>query len=171
MAQNFNREEKNQIIDYLVRLGRNSEEMQKLHQEAFLISAKDLDSWLSRPLQFYSGFVRGEKKGEAVFFANGFIYNLDRQTISTNARQIPRSLFLVKNDNFVENMYTNGNLPFSALVIERDGYYGLILLDRQLAKSLFVRLYYLGGKTLKHFQGFIDAAEGEEHIRVFRVIW
>jgi hypothetical protein len=171
MAQNFNKEEKDQITDYLIRLGRNREEVQRLYQEAFLISTKDLDSWLSRPLQFYSGIVGGQKKGDTVIFSNGFLYNPNGQTIYTNDRQIPRSLFVLKDDNLVENIYTNGNLNFSALVVKNQESYGLILLDRALANSLFVRLYYFGGGGLRHFSPFIDAVEGNEHIRVFKIIW
>jgi len=171
MAQNFNKEEKDQITGYLIRLGRNREEVQRLYQEAFLISTKDLDSWLSRPLQFYSGIVGGQKKGDTVIFSNGFLYNPNGQTIYTNDRQIPRSLFVLKDDNLVENIYTNGNLNFSALVVKNQESYGLILLDRALANSLFVRLYYFGGGGLRHFSPFIDAVEGNEHIRVFKIIW
>jgi dolichyl-diphosphooligosaccharide--protein glycosyltransferase len=171
MAQNFNKEEKGQITDYLVKLGRARQEVQRLYQEAFLISPKDLDSWLSHPLQFYSGIVRGQKKGNTVFFSNGFLYNPNEQTIYTNDRQIPRSLFVMKDDNLIENIYTNGNLNFSALVVKDGEYYKLILLDRELANSLFVRLYYLGGQGLRHFKPFIDAGQGDEHIRVFRTIW
>jgi hypothetical protein len=79
---------------------------------------------------------------------------------------------VAKGDTFMENVYTNANLNFSALVIEREGYYNLLLLDRELAKSMFVRMYYLGGKGLRHFQSFIDATQqNDEHIRVFRIFW
>ena len=171
MAQNFNKEEKDQITDYLIRLGRERQEVQRLYQEAFLISAKDLDGWLSRPLQFYSPVVRGQEKGNTVIFPNGFIYNSREQTISANDRQIPRSLFVLKDDNLVENIYTNSNLNFSALVFKDQEAYKLVLLDRELANSLFVRLYYLNGRGLTHFKPFVDAQQGDEHIRVFRIIW
>ena len=172
IAQNFHNVEKEEILDYLVRLGRNNEEVQKLYQEAFLIAPKDVDSWLSQPMQFYSALVRGQRNGDTVTFANGFIYNIDQQTIYTNGHQIPRSLFVAKDDTFVENVYTNANLIFSALVIEREGYYDLLLLDRELARSMFVRLYYMGGRGLRHFRNFIDALEQDnEHIRVFKILW
>jgi hypothetical protein len=171
MAQNFNKEEKDQITDYLIKLGRERQEVQRLYQEAFLISTKDLDSWLSRPLQFYSGIIGGQKKGDTVIFSNGFLYNPNAETISTGDRQIPRSLFVLRDDNLVENIYTNGNLNFSALVVKNQESYGLLLLDRELANSLFVRLYYFGGKGLRHFKPFIDAVGGNEGIRVFKIIW
>ena len=171
MAQNFNKEEKGQITDYLIKLGRERQEVQRLYQEAFLISTKDLDSWLSRPLQFHSGIIGGQKKGDTVIFSNGFLYNPNAQTISTGDRQIPRSLFVLKDDNLVENIYTNASLNFSALVVKNQESYGLLLLDRELANSLFVRLYYLGGQGLRHFRPFIDAVEGNENIRVFKIIW
>jgi len=171
MVHNFNKEEKEKIIDYLVKLGRNNDDMQRLYQEAFLISSKDLESWISHPVQFHSRVADGQQRGNAVFFENGFIYNPNEQTIYTNIRQIPRSLFLVKQDNLVEVIYTNSNLDFSALVFKVQGIYKLVLLDRALANSLFVRMYYLGGSGLRHFKSFIDAGQGNDHIMVFRIVW
>jgi hypothetical protein len=171
MVQNFNKKEKKQITDYLIKLGRDNWRVQTLYQEAFLISSKDLDNWISRPVLFYSGAVRGQKKGDLVVFDNGFMYNPNEQTIYTNARQIPQSLFLVKQDNLVEVIYTNSNIGLSAMVFKDQDKYKLVLLDRELAGSLFVRLYFLGGSGLDHFSTFIDAEEAGEHIRVFRINW
>jgi len=171
VAHMFKGQEKDKITDYLIKLGRNPQAVQRIYQEAFLISGQAMDNWVSRPFQFYSGIFRGQLKGDTVLFDNGFTYNPNEQTISTNVRQIPRSLFVFKNDNLTEYVYTNANLGFSVLVYKVENEYRAVLLDASLARSMFVRMYYLGGQGLRYFKSHIDAQEGSDYIRVFRLSW
>jgi len=171
LAQNIQRREKEQIADYLVKLGRDKQEVERLYQEASLISPQDVESWLSSPFQFYSNIINGELRGDSVYFDNGFIYKPGEQTIYANSGQIPRSLFIFRQDTLVEVVYTNSNVGFSVLVFKTKNRYNAILLNSELANSLFVRLYYLGGAGLTHFKSFIEAEEGSDYTRVFQIIW
>ena len=171
IAQNFNKEEKGQIIERLKKLGGNPQDLQRFYQEIFLISDKNFNEWLSWRLQFYGGLVNGKEKDGVVFFDNGFMYNLKAQTIQSSNGQIPVSLFLLKDNNFIEIAMPNANIGFSALVFIASDGYKCVLLDRSLGNSLFSRLYFLRGKGLKHFAPFIDAEEGNNYIRIFNIIW
>lgn len=172
IAQNFDKTEKDKIIDYLKNLGSNEAQIQQFHQEVFLISTKNLDEWFSRRLQFYSPLVNGREKEGVIFFDNGFIYAPKEKTFQSNTGQVPRSLFALTDDTFIENVYPNANAVFSALVFKaEDGIYKCILLDRELGMSMFTRLYFLRGKGLRHFIPFIDAEEGNNYIRVFNIAW
>jgi hypothetical protein len=173
MVQNFNKTEKNQLTDYLIKLGRNNQQVQRIYQEAFLISEKNLDNWLSHRSQFYSVAVNGVKKGEEVFFDNGFVYNPNQQTIYSGNHQTPQSLFVFfKQDNLVEIIYPASNMGLSVLVFKvGEETYQSILLNRELANSLFVRLYFLGGMGLRHFKPFIEAGGGNDYIRTFEILW
>ena len=172
IAQNFDKAEKDKIIDYLKNLGINEPRIQQFYQEVFLISTKKLDDWLSHRLQFYSPLANGREKEGVIFFDNGFIYDPKGKNIQSNAGQIPRSLFTLVDDTLVENVYPNANSVFSALVYKaEDNMYKCILLDRELGMSIFTRLYFLRGKGLKHFIPFIDAEEGNNYIRYFNIIW
>lgn len=172
IAQNFNQKEKDRIIDYLKNLGIYGPQIQQFYQEAFLISTRKLDDWLSHRLQFYGPLTNGREKGGSVFFDNGFIYDPKENTFQSNAGQVPRSLFLLTEDSLVENAYPNANTPFSALVFRaEDGLYKCILLDRELGASVFTRLYFLRGRGLRHFIPFIDAEEGNNYIRYLNIIW
>jgi len=172
MVQNFNKTEKNQLTDYLVKLGRNNLEIQRLYQEAFLISKNNLSNWISHRSQFYSGAVNGVKKGEEIFFDNGMIYNPAEQVIYSNNRQMPQSLFVFfKQDNLVEIIYPRSSLGFSVLVFKKDDSYKAVLLNRDLANSLFVRLYFLNGMGLRHFNSFIDAEGAGDYLCTFEIIW
>lgn len=171
IAQNFNKEEKDQIIERLKKLGGNPQDLQRFYQEIFLISDKNFNEWLSRRVQFYGGLVNGREKDGVIFFDNGFMYNSKEQTIQSNNGQVPVSLFLAKDNSFTEIPMTNPNIGFSALIFTTPEGYKCILLDRPLANSLFSRLYFLRGKGLKHFAPFIDAEEGNNYIRIFNIIW
>ena len=171
IAQNFDKVEKNQIVEHLKNLGGDNNLIQRFYQEAFLISNKNLNDWLSQRLQFYSPLVNGREKNGLIYFDTGFIYNIKDKAIQSNSGQIPRSVFIEAGNNFVETLCANPNVPFSVLVFETKDGYKSILLDRELARSLFVRLYFLGGRGLKHFVSFIDVEEGNNFIRFFSINW
>jgi dolichyl-diphosphooligosaccharide--protein glycosyltransferase len=171
MAQKFNKMEKDQILEHLKKLGRNPAVMQQLYQEVFLIAPGSLENWISKRLQFYSGLANGQEKDGLVFFEHGFIYNPKDQTIQTNNGQIPRSLFVLINGMMTEMVFPNANVVFSCLVVKTDQGYKSVLLDRELANSMFVRMFYFNGMGLKHFLPYIESQSGSEFIRVFTVVW
>ncbi|MFA5157405.1 MAG: STT3 domain-containing protein [Candidatus Omnitrophota bacterium] len=172
IAQNLNKEEKGQIIERLKKLGWKDQDLQRFYQEAFLISTKNIDEWLSRRLQFYGPPASGREKDGVIFFENGFVYNPKAQTvIQSSAGQIPMSLFLAKETSLAETPLPNANVGFSALIFDTPEGYKCVLLDRPLAASLFSRLYFLKGRGMKHFIPFIDAEEGNNYVRVFNIAW
>lgn len=172
IAQNFKDKEKSQIIDYLVSLGKDRDEMDRIYQEAYLISDKaGFETWLSRNLMFYTALSSGVEKEGVVYFDNGFMYNLKDQTFRSNSGQVPRSFFILQGDDMIEIPCDKPNVPASAVIARVKDTYKCILLDRELGKSLFVRLYFFNGQGLKHFIPFIDADEGNNYIRVFFISW
>lgn len=171
IAQNFDKKEKSQIIEHLKNLGRDEQEIQRFYQEAFLISNKKNDEWLSHRLQFYGSLAKGREEGGIVSFENGFAYNVKEGVIQSNNHQIPRSLFLLTDDGLTESVYPNANVIYSVLIFKGEDDYKSILLDPELGRSMFVRLYFLNGKGLKYFKPFVDAQEGNNYIRVFDIVW
>lgn len=171
IAQNFDNKEKDKIIERLKDLGRNEQEIQLFYQEAFLISTKRLNEWLSRRLQFYGPLANGHEKDGIVFFDNGFAYNPKERSLHSNSNQIPRSLFVQDGEDLIEITYPQANSIFSILVFKTEEGYKSILLDPALGRSMFVRLYFLNGAGLKHFLPFVDAQEGNNYIRVFDILW
>lgn len=164
--------EKTKIVENLAKLGKDRWEMERLCQEVSLIKPTDVDNWLSQPWQFYSNVSAGVIKNDLVSFDNGFIYNPANQSIYSNSNYVPQSLFVAEKDKIREFVFTNANVAFSALVYKTEqGEYRLVLLDRKLGRSLFVRLYFLNGLGLDHFKNFISAQKGNEYIRVFRIFW
>lgn len=172
IAQNLSAKEQDKIIESLVRLGKDRQAMQKFYQEAFLIKTDNLDDWLSNRLQFYSPLANGKKDQDSVLFDNGFIYKPKEKAIYSRNGQIPRSLFIFEDGDVKEIPYNNANVPYSALVSqEGDDGYKCILLDQELGKSMFSRIYFFKGNGLRHFKSFIDVEEGNRFIRIDDILW
>lgn len=172
IAQNFHKQEKGQIIGWLKNLGWDEQDLQRFYQEIFLLSGKNLDEWFSQRLQFYSGLAGGWEENGVIYFENGFIYSpKGKSIIRSNTGQVPLSLFIASENNFLEIPIPNANAGFSALIFDTAEGYKCILLDRQLANSLFMRLYFLKGRGLKHFQPFTDAQQDNTCIRIFNIVW
>ena len=85
----------------------------------------------------------------------------------------PKSLIYVQNDEFKEKVYPGSTLPFSVLLLEKDGVYTCILLDSSMAKSLLFRLYYLNGKGLPSFKFFLREEDPASNniVIVYKVDW
>lgn len=176
ITQNINKQSKEQIIDYLVNLGMDRQKMQELYQEALLIPNKDLDNWISPKSKFYSGLGNGEERNGIVFFDNGIIYDLKNQTVYVYFGQerrytIPKSLFILNQDKLEEIPYRNNNIDFSVLIFKTHEVYQSILLDQELASSLLVRLFFMGGRGLERFKPFIEENNSAQRIMVFEVNW
>ena len=171
VAQNIHSKEKEAILDYLIKLGWDTQQVRQYYQEAFLISRKDLDGWVSHPVQFYSGSSRGQRNGNAVFFDNSFIYNMTEGIVYATSGQVPQSMFLIKGNDIVETMYPNANVGFSILIWTTNEGYRSVLLDPSLGRSLFARLYFLNGFGLKHFTAHVVAEEGNDLIAVYKINW
>jgi len=172
IAQNINRLEKEKIVEYLNKLGHHPEKIQLFYQEAFLIKPKGLDDWLSDKYYFYSDLQEGIFKDEKVYFNNGFIYDPKENKLTSNFGQVPRSFFVLKEDRFEEITNNSPNVKFSVFIIpsSNDKYY-CFLADREMSDTLFVKLYFLKGKGLKHFIPLIMAEEGNNYILVYNIAW
>jgi asparagine N-glycosylation enzyme membrane subunit Stt3 len=173
IAQKLKAKEETKLVEHLTKeLGKDKGLMQKFYQEAFLISPENLDDWLSNRLQFYTPLADGKKEQDAVFFANGYIYKPKEKIIYSKDGHIPRSLFVFEDNDVKEIVYGNPNVIYSALVSQdANGNYKMIILDRELGKSMFSRLYFFEGKGLKYFEPFINVEEGNNYIRVYNIKW
>ena len=91
----------------------------------------------------------------------------------TYGKGIPYSIFYLENNDVVEKILDHGNLNYSVVLFKKDNAYQCILLDRDLARSLLVRLFFFDGKGLKYFTPFTTAADltKRTEIKVFQIIW
>lgn len=85
----------------------------------------------------------------------------------------PYSLFYLFKDNVVEKIQTDADLPYSVVLYPEENGLNAILLDRKIAQSILVRLYYFSGKGLKYFEKFSDFSDMTKRTRivVFKIKW
>jgi hypothetical protein len=176
LTQNINKKGKKEIMDYLAGFGVDNKTSERLYQEVSLIPKTEIDNWVSRRFVFYSGYVRGQNKDGIVLFDNGFVYNPKEQTVysyfsNEGKYKTPKSLFIKKEDGLAEIIYPNSEADYSALVLEDAQGYQLIVLSPELAKSLFVRLYFLNGTGLSHFKPFAVEKSDSVKISIFQINW
>lgn len=134
------------------------------------------DAVVSRRFRFYGEISRGRRQGELLLFDSGLVCSLKEQTVylyshKESKYKIPRSLFIVDGEKLKEISYPHSNLEFSALILKSGEKYQSLLLSRELAKSLYVRLYFLNGLGLRHFNPVIDQMSPEGNIKVFEILW
>lgn len=131
---------------------------------------------VSRRFRFYGEISRGRRQGALLLFDNGLVRSLKEQTVylyshKESKYKIPKSLFIIDGDKLKEISYPHSSLEFSALIFKSGEKYQSLLLSRELAQSLYSRLYFLNGLGLRHFRPVIDQKCLEGNIKVFEILW
>jgi len=117
------------------------------------------------------------KKKDTLFFADNVKIDTNTMTCQVLSQKygkgIPMSLFYLKDDAVIEKKLDNANLPFSVILYKTGKSFNTILLDRKLAQSLFIRLFFFEGKGLKYFHPFTKTSDltGRTQIYVYSVDW
>jgi hypothetical protein len=85
----------------------------------------------------------------------------------------PLSVFYLKDGVVVEHVNSQGNLNYSVALYQEDGQYVARLMDRALANSLIMKLYYFDGHGLQYFKPLILSRDltGRTRIKAFEVIY
>lgn len=118
------------------------------------------------------------RRDNTVFFANGVSVNLNNMDclMVSSAQAVsakPASIFYMDGDNFKEKTFSDSTVNLSILLIKRQDKYSSIILDKQLAESIILRLYYLEGQGLRYFEKFTQADDAltQTRIYVFKINW
>jgi len=132
------------------------------------------DTMGGRPKYSEALSLLGTNKNQLIFRDNLMV---DQDTMeakiqsTTYGNGTPLSVFYLKNGTVVENVNPEGNLNYSIVLYQEDGQYVARLMDRALANSLIMKLYFFDGAGLKHFKPFVLSHDltGRTHIKVFEV--
>lgn len=133
---------------------------QRTFQEVSLITGREAPRWISdvSGLAVETISNKYKKDGTLVFFDNGAVVNLDNCNAhimrgKNNDIGIPFSVVYMKDGMVEEKLLEESNMPQSLLLLsdtENDSY-KTVFIDRDLAKSMFVRLYFYNGAGLRYF--------------------
>ncbi|MBF0523204.1 MAG: hypothetical protein HQL24_09135 [Candidatus Omnitrophica bacterium] len=126
----------------------------------------------------YSGILpQISHRGNTLIFDGNVQVDLDTMTSaiasSKYGRGIPYSIFYANGDDVIEKTFDNWKLPYSLVLFKDSGKYSAILMDRKIAQSLLIRLYFFEGKGLKHFKLFTKESDltGRTKILTFQINW
>ncbi|MBF0479839.1 MAG: hypothetical protein HQL26_10185 [Candidatus Omnitrophica bacterium] len=117
-------------------------------------------------------------KDNLILFQDGIqidIKNLSATISSPKyGRGKPFSIFYINDSGMmVENIQSQSNLSYSIALLKAGPNWECILMDRALARSMLVRLYYFKDKGLKYFEPFSDISDltGRNRIITYKVDW
>jgi len=126
----------------------------------------------------YSGVLpQLNRAGDIVLFENQMTIDIKNYTCQINSptygRGTPYSLFYLEGDKIVEKVFENPNLSYSVVLLEDPSQHSCILLDRNLANSLLMRLFFFKGKGLRYFKPFIEASDLTQRtqIQTYEIDW
>ncbi|MBF0512369.1 MAG: hypothetical protein HQL13_08625, partial [Candidatus Omnitrophica bacterium] len=118
----------------------------------------------------------GQKNSLLVFKEN---LEIDLDTMEAKIQSLkygqglPLSIFYLKDGKIVEHENPEGSLNYSVILYKEDGQYAARLMDRTLANSLIMKLYYFDGQGLEYFKPLVLSHDltGRTRIKVFQVIY
>ena len=174
LASALDKKDNRGSLEHIEKLGVSKEQLSKLSEEYTLIRKEDLSSWASSKLSFKSKLSKSQEKDGIVLFDNGLMYLPKEKSAYlyiNNSYQRPKSLFIFNQGILGEIVYPGDTLDFSTLIFKMEQDYYALMLDRELARSIFVRLYFLNGAGLKYFKPFIQEQAESKYIRVFEIDW
>ncbi|HNQ50631.1 MAG TPA: STT3 domain-containing protein [Candidatus Omnitrophota bacterium] len=176
IVKNIDRKSKEDICAQLSLFGVEKTKAETLYSDARLLHPAQYRQWISHHARFVTGAIPGRRQGDIVLFDNGLVYDpKDRSLFVFNAYDgkylVPQSLFYAEDGLLKEHVYQKSNLPFSALLLEDGDAFRIIEVDRELAGSLFARLYFLRGRGLRYFKPYTDNNDEQNHIGVFEIDW
>ena len=86
---------------------------------------------------------------------------------STYGKGTPQSIFYSNGESVIEHPLAGANLNFSLVLIRQKNAYIGILMDKALARSLLVRLFWFEGKGLKYFKPFCKDTDLTQRTQIY----
>ncbi|MFA5176769.1 MAG: STT3 domain-containing protein [Candidatus Omnitrophota bacterium] len=168
--------DKEKFVDYATnKYGYSKIYAESLYRNMWLTDRKRPLDWVSRErYRLYSRSLAqksGARDEKIVFFNNGLL--VDKNNASFFYRQdmpqrwvIPAEIIFVTRDR-VKEKALKGNSEYSLLFLENEKSYEAVLMDKRLAHSLLVKLYFMQGRGLKHFQLVEQEEDKERRMRIY----
>ncbi len=155
--------------------GLSPDEALKSYQTAMTgIEDRGKNDGLSCRYTFASVPASGKEAGQLLYFDNGVVYNTGSRDIlfysSLDGKyRIPKKAVLYENGKKREIVNEKGDYVKTIVIVRNGGEYQALIGSDELAESLFVKLYFLGGQGMKSFKPFYS--DDKEKIYVFEILW
>lgn len=141
----------------------SKEKAENLYFEAqSLGNEKEANDWISSWPGYVSGLAGCEESNSIIKCGNGAFIKTNNSEYSAliklqdNNAGIPRSFVYIdrKTNEFVEKEYNDSNVGVSVVLIPSGSGYASVFVSKELAASMFNRLFFFEGHGLKHFDLF-----------------
>ncbi|MFA6280985.1 MAG: STT3 domain-containing protein [Candidatus Omnitrophota bacterium] len=166
---------KEQIIENLEKMfSLSKDQATNVYTEVILSTTEDeSNEALSRRYSFPFFIDKAKEEGNFIYFNNGVILNTFDRTariLSMDGGYLKfKNVFIFDNNklNFYECKDTDYNS--SIFFLKSKNGWQAIGLSKELAHSLFVKLYFLNGEGSKYFEPFYSDSNGE--IYIYKINW
>lgn len=126
----------------------------------------------------YSGILpEVNRSGEKILFKENISVDLTTMDCRVHSPQygsgVPLSIFYLEGTEWKEKRLANGRLPYSVVFYKEDNLYHVVLMDRPLAQSMLVRLYFFDGAGLNFFRPAFETSDLTKRtvIKIFEIDW
>jgi len=126
----------------------------------------------------YSGLLTQiSRDANTILFQDNIKIDLDTMKTLISSKKygtgVPYSIFYLHEGKVIEKISQASNLPYSVVLSASNGRYNCLLLDRALAKSMLVQLYFFNSKGLKYFEPLEEVSDltGRTVIKTYKVNW
>ncbi|MBN1645279.1 FKBP-type peptidyl-prolyl cis-trans isomerase [Candidatus Woesearchaeota archaeon] len=160
---NLRRLDRTEAVQTMVEKYNFSEEQaENIYFEAQAITdEKEANAWISPWPGFASSISGCAESNNIIKCSNGLIVKKNNSEYTAliniqNRAGVPKSLVYIDKESkkVIEKEFDNTEVEISAVLIPEGSGYSSILVSKELAMSMFTRLFFLKGHGLKHFDLF-----------------
>ena len=129
------------------------------------------------PSKYSEPLTLAGQNEDSLMFSEGLTIKRDMSTVSIDSpyygKGIPGSIIFRKEGRAIEKELPNANLNYSVLFYEQDGRPVCRLMDKNLADSLIMRMFFFDGEGLQNFRLLKSSSDptGRTQIKIFEVLW
>ncbi len=129
------------------------------------------------PYKYHTPLREMAKSGDWLIFEKDVRINLSTMMCVIDSeefgRGVPQSIIFVRDGEIVEQVFDNPTLGYSVTLYLDSGKHFAVLMDRYLAKSMIMRLYYFGDIGMRYVRRFSERTDltRQTDIRIFEVDW
>lgn len=145
-----------------------------IYEQALSAAGMGDDEIKSSRYQFVFGIEEGKKDDNLIYFNNGIIFNQASLKAMvflplSGEYKLFKYVYFFDGKKMAYQERTDSNFDWGCLVVNDNNNFISVGLSKELAQSLFVKLYFLKGKGLKYFEPFYS--DDKAGIYVFRIKW
>ena len=162
------------------RFNYSKEDAEKIYYDVNGLKSNDeVNSWIA-PWPSYSGTTPCSKIDNKTIncpIGQGIEVKVDVVSLQANIETTqgikhPDSVVMPQKDGSIKEKMFNDTIGVSMVIIPEDGRYIAVLSSKELANSMFTRLFFLNGQGTAHFEKFSDLTDiTGGRIIVWKVDW